>query len=80
MRFPRRRPPAQPQVVRTHIEVDLSELNVTPAPIEPPAQLTALALNHAGMFVAYLRAGFDRDEAFELLSIQVEHALHGGNR
>lgn len=82
MRLPRRRPaPAPaPAVVRTHVEVDLSELNVTPTVIEPSAYCQAVALNNAGMFMAYLRAGFDREEAFELLTIQLEAALYEGKR
>lgn len=79
MRFPRRKSPAP--VVRTHIEYDLSELNATPAMIEPTAYCQALALDSAGLYVAYLRTGvFDKDQAFELLGQQLDAVLYRGPR
>ena len=79
MNLPWRKAPAPaPRTVTTHIEHDLSELNITPAVIEPNAWCQSVALDNAGMFMAYLRVGFDRDQAFELLTIQLEAALYRG--
>lgn len=68
------------EVVRTHIEHDLSELHVAPAAIEPSAYIRALALDNAALFQAYMSAGFARSEAFELLQQQLDAVLHRGHR
>jgi hypothetical protein len=87
MRFPRLRfrlryePPAPVEerpIVSTRIEHDLSGLNITPAVIEPNAYVQALALDNAGLFIAYLRVGFDREEAFQLLQQQLDAVFHRG--
>jgi hypothetical protein len=72
--------PALDRIIRTHVEVDLSELNVTPAAIEPSAYIRALALDNASLFQAYMSAGFARSEAFDLLQQQLDAVLHRGHR
>jgi len=73
-------PLPEPQVIRTHIEVDLSELDIAPASIEPSAYIRALALDNAGLFQAYMSVGFHRTEAFQLLQQQLDAVMHRGSK
>jgi hypothetical protein len=72
-------PVPAPIVVRTHIEHDLSELNITPAAIEPSAYFTRLATHNAGLYIAYLRTGaFTRKQAFEVFQMHLDASLDQG--
>lgn len=86
MRFGRRKPEpeATPEpvsrIISTRVEVDLADIDVTPAMIEPSAYLRKLALDNAGLFQAYMSVGFHRTEAFELLQQQLDAVMHRGQR
>jgi hypothetical protein len=70
---------SEARIVSTRIEHDLSELDISPAVIEPSAYVRALANDNAGLFIAYLRVGFDREEAFALLQQQLDGVMHRGH-
>ena len=72
--------PPKPRVVSTRVEVDLAELHITPALLEPSAYCRAVALNNAGLFQAYMSVGFYRTEAFQLLQQQLDAVMHQGHR
>ena len=72
--------PPKPRIVSTRVEVDLAELHITPAPLEPSAYCRAVASNNAGLFQAYMSVGFYRTEAFQLLQQQLDIASHAGHR
>jgi hypothetical protein len=68
----------EPEIARTFIEHDLSQIHATPCTIEPSAFHTAVAIDNAGMFMAYRRVGFNTDQALTLLTVQLEAALRRG--
>lgn len=80
MRLPWRKPaPAPAPRVVTHVEHDLSQLNVTPAVIEPSAYFTQMATHNAGLYIAYLRTGaFTRKQAYEVFCMHLDASLHQG--
>lgn len=73
-----RHPKPTTRSITTYTEHDIAQIHATPAPIEPPAAFLEVSMRHASIFVAYRRAGFTDERAYELMAKHIDSSLRGG--